>query len=275
MNFEQEYYEEEGFWEGEMVQDEANRKRIEFTAALIPEGVKSLADIGCGNGAFLNYLLEQKPGLETIGVERSDAALKFVKARKIKGDIAMIPLPDAAAECVTCLEVIEHLPIPVYKKALAELERISSKYLIISVPFDQDLEEWHNQCPSCKTIFNLDLHLRSFTEATMQQLFEGRPVKCIKTALLGESVHYKGHYTFRKLFYKEQFRQWKSPICPICGYNESGFDNGLTKSPSQEAVVTSKVSLKQRLISAISWLPKRIWPKEKKFYWVIGLYEKV
>ena len=39
-----------------MIQDEANRVRIERTAAMIPNNVGSLVDVGCGNGAFVNYL---------------------------------------------------------------------------------------------------------------------------------------------------------------------------------------------------------------------------
>ncbi len=59
--FERQYYEAEVFWEGDAVGDDNNISRIKETAALIPASVTSLADIGCGNGVFVNYLHAQHP----------------------------------------------------------------------------------------------------------------------------------------------------------------------------------------------------------------------
>ena len=53
-DFEKKYYESEKFWTGDVLQDEMNRNRISFTANLIPAEVKSLLDVGCGNGIFIN-----------------------------------------------------------------------------------------------------------------------------------------------------------------------------------------------------------------------------
>ncbi len=60
-SFEKEYYESETFWEGEMLQDAANQQRIKTTASLIPDDVDTLADIGCGNGVFINIFLKIIP----------------------------------------------------------------------------------------------------------------------------------------------------------------------------------------------------------------------
>src|SRR5882762_8600681 len=119
-DFEKEYYESESFWEGEMVQDAANQERIRFTSDFIPRDVKSLADIGCGNGVFVNQLKVTKPALELMAIDRSLAALKYVKTEKKQGDISDIPLRDRSVDCATCLEVIEHLPVAVYENALNE-----------------------------------------------------------------------------------------------------------------------------------------------------------
>ena len=166
-NFEKEYYESEQFWEGEAIQDENNLNRFRETAAMVPAETASLADIGCGNGLFVNYLHQEKPWLNLMGIDRSETALKYVKTNKQAGDIAAIPLPDNAYDCVTCLEVIEHLPVDVYATALAELARVAQKHIIISVPYAEELEENHTQCPECKTIFNADLHMRNFSESSM------------------------------------------------------------------------------------------------------------
>ncbi len=56
--FEKKYYEDESFWSDGMVTDESNIKRIKSTIELIPKDVKSLLDVGCGNGVFLNALFD-------------------------------------------------------------------------------------------------------------------------------------------------------------------------------------------------------------------------
>ena len=169
-SFEKEYYESDAFWGAEMLQDPSNSDRVINTAALIPPGTKTLADIGCGNGIFVNYLLDNYRDLQVTGVERSKTALQYVRANKIEADIESLPFENNHFDCVTCLEVIEHLPIPVYNKSLKELTRIAARNIIISVPFDENLENSYTRCPSCKTIFNKEMHMRSFKEDDLRNL---------------------------------------------------------------------------------------------------------
>jgi SAM-dependent methyltransferase len=268
-DFEKQYYESASFWEGEMLQDEANKSRINYTAGLVPEDVKSLVDVGCGNGVFVNYLHKQRPVVDILGVDRSATALRYVDTNKEEGDIASLHFSNLSFDCVTCLEVIEHLPVSVYDQALANLARIAGKYLIVSVPFNEKLEESYNQCPSCKSVFNHELHLRSFSEEYFTHLFDDYGFSCLKTQKLGASLKFRGYYFFRKFFYKEQFREWKSPICPICGYEKSGdqSNDGSNSQPKAKA-------RHRKWISYITGLPKLIWPKETTYYWIIGLYKR-
>ena len=90
-SFEKEYYESDQFWRGDMLQDSANKERIKTTASMIPAGTKSLADIGCGNGIFINYLRETREDLDLMGVDRSAMALKYVRAKKNSGGYSRAP----------------------------------------------------------------------------------------------------------------------------------------------------------------------------------------
>jgi ubiquinone/menaquinone biosynthesis C-methylase UbiE len=166
-SFEKQYYESASFWEGEMLQDDNNKLRIKLTADLIPKGVKSLVDVGCGNGMFLNYLQKIRADLELLVIDRSETALSFVNTQKKVGDIISLPFEDNSFDCVTCLEVIEHLPHNIYEIALKELTRISKKYVIISVPFNEKIEDSYNKCPKCLSIFNYELHLRKYVKNDM------------------------------------------------------------------------------------------------------------
>jgi SAM-dependent methyltransferase len=269
-DFERLYYEDEVHWEGEALLDEANQERIRFTADMIPSDTKSLLDAGCGNGIFVNFLKDQKPGLRILAVDRSATALKYVQTEKMEGDVSHLPVSDRLYDCVTCLEVIEHLPVMTYERTLEELARVSNEYIIISVPYREKLEKNHNQCPSCETIFNYDLHLRNFDDEKINHLLDKKGFSCLERHYLGMSLQYKWHYTFRKIFYKEQFRQWKSPICPLCGYQEVRKPS----SPAPNAVMPVTVLPKRKLISYLSGLIKLFWPKGKKYYWIIALYKR-
>jgi len=249
--------------------DENNIERFKKTIDLIPNDVTTLADIGCGNGIFVNYLAEKRPGLKIVGIDRSEAALKYVKTEKQLGDINELTQLSGSYDCVTCLEVIEHLPVNVYENALNELCRISKKYIIISTPYDEILEENYTQCPNCKTQFNADMHLRSFNIPTIKMLLQKNGYQCESYKTLGERISYKGHYRFRKLFYASQFKQWRSPICPVCGYHS------VEISKNEMEVTGEKRQEKSRsFISYLTALPKLLWPKQKKNYWILALYKK-
>ena len=266
--FEKKYYESSQFWEGEMLHDQKNLERFRITNDLIKDDVSSILDAGCGNGAFVNDLLNKRNDLHIHALDRSEKALEFVKTKKSLGDVSSLPFDDQSFDCVSCLEVIEHLPIAAYKKTLDELARVAKKYLIISVPYNETIEDSYTKCPSCKSIFNYEFHLRSFDEENFAGLFKERGFLNIKTIKAGYSAHYKFHNAYRRMFYPEQFLKWNSPICPLCGYEEE-------PKIEQEIIINHSPKRKRKLISYVSAIPKMMWPKEEKPYWIIGLFERI
>lgn len=274
-DFEKKYYEADSLWSGEMLTDVGNQTRIQETARIIPDDVVTLADIGCGNGIFENYLISNRPNLKIIGIDRSEAALKYVKTDKKLGDILNIPLEDKRYDCVSCLEVLEHIPVSVYDKALSELARVSSKYIIISVPYNEDLLSNSTQCPGCKAIFNYDLHLRSYSDDVLKTLFEPYGFKLVEGCTLIKSKVLWGLDTIKSIvgirpIHKKTFY---SPICPICGYENVHFSptQNVHNAPGTGSGNSSANSIKGIAKSII----KGVWPK-KEFpgYWVIALYKK-
>ena len=266
-NFEKKYYDDASFWDDGMLEDENNRQRIIITADLIPNDVKTLADIGCGNGVFLNYLKTNNTNLDLTGIDRSETALKFVKTKKQQGDIVSLPFSDEHFDCVSCLEVIEHLPVPIYETALKELCRISKKYVIISVPYAEKIEDSYTKCPKCLSIFNYELHLRKYEKTDIEILLNSNNYKCISYQTLGDTEKYIGHNLFRKIFYPEQLLKWNSPICSICGFETEMEHN---KPHSKHLNHNTKRSI----TSYLTAFPKLFWPKIKKHYWILALYEK-
>jgi SAM-dependent methyltransferase len=270
-SLESKYYEASRFWEEGVFEDVGNIERISATMDMIPAEVESLLDAGCGNGLFLNALLEKRPAIKCHGFDRSEEALKYVKVEKSTGDIGSITFPDGSFNCVTSLEVIEHLPVTIFDQALSELSRVSNKYLLISVPYNEDLREAFTQCPSCLSNFNSNMHMRSFSTDKFVSLFNQYGFTSRKFVLAGKSTRYKYHSQYRKVFYPSQFRQWLSPLCPICGYEERIGDE---ISNNEAENLTSQKESAMTLGSMIRLIPKIFWPKEEKYYWIIGLFEK-
>ncbi len=96
-----------------------------------------ILDVGCGEGATIVKLKQAKIGKTLEGIDNSEDALQI--GRKIylginikSGDIYNLPYKDGSFDLLICTEVLEHLKYP--RKALAELRRVSSKYVLLSVP---------------------------------------------------------------------------------------------------------------------------------------------
>ena len=97
----------------------------------------TVVDIGIGEGFALERMFPE--GTPAIGLEyRHDKALvasqKLPAVSVVRGDAGVLPFPDRAADLVTSIEVLEHLPG--HEQAVAEMARICGGRLVISVPWE-------------------------------------------------------------------------------------------------------------------------------------------
>lgn len=100
---------------------------------------EKILDCGCGEGIVINYLSRKLSRVQFEGFDIDQGSLNLAKklnpkANFKKGSILKIPHKQKTFSLVLCTEVLEHLKDP--EKALKELDRISSKYAIISVPYE-------------------------------------------------------------------------------------------------------------------------------------------
>jgi len=103
---------------------------------LILNDVKSILDVGCGEGFLLNEISNITEA-KLVGIDNSLSALSYAgeKYRNIefkKADILNLPYDDNSFDVLLALEILEHLKNP--DLALKELRRVTKKYCIISVP---------------------------------------------------------------------------------------------------------------------------------------------
>lgn len=107
-------------------------------AALLPMQPDSLLDAGCGEGESIRFLGPDLPDIYK-GFDLSEECVSFCQERFLQhefqtADITALPFEDLSFDAAICLEVLEHLPHP--ERALAELERVARRGLVLSVPHE-------------------------------------------------------------------------------------------------------------------------------------------
>ena len=116
MSAEEISYEFDEIWGEELFRPIEN-KRIDITIQNLPVEIEKLLDVGCGNGLFLDKLKEKfKDNIQLYGLDRSKNALSKVRHEIINEDLVNSRIDDQSYDCVTALQVIEHLQYDKYKK---------------------------------------------------------------------------------------------------------------------------------------------------------------
>lgn len=99
--------------------------------------LRSTLDVGCARGFLVEALREL--GCEASGCDFSEYAINTA-ARGARGALRWadlsrgLPYDAFAFELVTCFETLEHLPAEAAVRAVAELGRVSSRYVVATMP---------------------------------------------------------------------------------------------------------------------------------------------
>lgn len=235
------------------------KEKIAKVIEMIPEDVKTIVDIGCGNGVITNVLGQN---YDITGVDRSEHALSMVKTRKIKASADDIPLEDKSFDMVFSSELLEHLEDDTFRGAISEIKRLSKKYVFITVPNEENPDKLSIKCPACSYVYNSPNHLRRFKSGDFKSLFPEYNI--ISSLTFGTRVRY---YSPALLKLKKQFSpasSWipyywmpeekRKTVCPKC---EHEFVNQYHFNPIATAIDIANVLISQ-----------------KKPYWLFILMEK-
>ncbi len=161
-----EYYEKFD-WDNAKL-DQKIRNKISLIIDAIPNEVKSITDVGCGDGTISNKLDEK---FNVTAIDRSFNALKYVKTKKIQASADQLPVKSNSTDLVFSSEMIEHLPEDIFVNAVVEIKRISRKYIFLTFPNNENIEKQVTRCIKCGYNFNKSYHLRSININTIKHLF--------------------------------------------------------------------------------------------------------
>jgi SAM-dependent methyltransferase len=98
-------------------------------ATWVPRTARSILDIGCNVGELLSYLRQLDYRAALAGCDVNAAAVDAARRNVPDADFrvceaAALPFPDAAFDCVTCIETLEHVPPADWEKSLLAMRRV-------------------------------------------------------------------------------------------------------------------------------------------------------
>lgn len=207
------YFSQEDVWKETLLTYQ--KHVLDDILALLPPGIKTILDVGCGNGHITNALPET---IKVVGLDASKEALKHVRREKVIGDITALPFKDSSFDLVMANDVIEHLEDAERKRGLNELARVAAKYIIITVPFLEDLNNGAVKCSKCGRFYHINHHKKSFGLEELGNLFNFSDFNCHTQIISGDTWHSDpSDIVVLKRMLQLQSAQNDFCMCPRCG----------------------------------------------------------
>jgi SAM-dependent methyltransferase len=241
------YYEQDAI-RHEVVATEA---RTGITIGMIPDDVKMVLDVGCGDGTLLSLVRQTQ---KAFGIDISFTALQRLHSgRGARASADALPFADRRFDCVMSTEMMEHLPEDVFLRSVVEMERLARSYIVISVPYHEDLARKRMRCTRCRTLYHMHYHLRAFELAGLENLFPSFSMSTYRFSGPQELFWPRWLLDFRQYL----GRRWEwdpNAHCPQCGARQ--------EQPSRRSAFSIATALAAKYIS-------RRFPK-----WVSVLYTR-
>jgi len=136
---------------------------------LLPGSQDSVLEIGARDGFISKLLAGHFPKVTALDLE--EPRIDDERIRCVKGDVTSLNFPEASFDLVLCAEVIEHIPSRTLVRACGELSRVAREYLLIGVPYKQDLRVGRLTCQACGKKNPPWGHVNSFDEKRLKELF--------------------------------------------------------------------------------------------------------
>ncbi len=95
--------------------------------ACVKTGCRTFLEVGIGSGVLVQLL--KRMGMTCLSADPDGGTHP-----NVVGALPNLPLKTGSFEVVACFEVLEHLPLSLLKPSLEELHRLSSRFVLISLP---------------------------------------------------------------------------------------------------------------------------------------------
>jgi SAM-dependent methyltransferase len=152
-------YESTEVWDQTMQTGQRNLAQaiIDF----FPQEVTTALDVGCGDGK-LTELIISATKCPIIGLDFSEEALSRCTFKTIQGDATNLPFNDGELDLVLTTDMLEHLPHDMEEIVWSQLFRVAKKWVLVAVPFREELLEATTKCHHCGHQYHVNWHMRSY-----------------------------------------------------------------------------------------------------------------
>jgi len=138
--------------------------------------VRSLLDVGCGNGEFLLHVHKALPKIQLTGADVADELVAANRIRMPEFKFNVLNLDQAILseryDAVVCMEVVEHCAD--YRKVISRLAKMTNQWLLITVP--------------CGPLFEIDRrvgHIKHFNADEIRRALADAGMKTVKLQCWG------------------------------------------------------------------------------------------
>jgi SAM-dependent methyltransferase len=228
---------------------------------LMPDGVRSVLDVGCGDGYLTHRIAER---FDVTAADRSGVALSRLRCPTVEASADALPLGDRSFDMVFASELLEHLPAPVLAGAAREFDRVARAYVFVAVPHRENLRRRFARCPGCQLEFHIDCHHHSFDKDALARLFPR--FRCVASAELG-AFERATQPALERIRQRIGRRWWvwdgAKITCPRCGHDRF-------ESPPRSLVhraVAGAVDVATALVNARSG-------RSGGPYWLLALFRR-
>jgi methionine biosynthesis protein MetW len=163
--------------------------RYQAIASALPAET-SLLDIGCGDGAFGEYLKNVRPDCDYYGLDVSKIAVNYanqrgLKAQAIEPEKAIDQQVNRLFDCITIMEVLEHIVDA--EEVMTSAVKLTKGTIYITIPNVGCIQHrlrlaLYGRFPVTTIIFHMKEHVRFWTYKDFEQwvtLFDLKIVRCI------------------------------------------------------------------------------------------------
>jgi hypothetical protein len=140
-------------------------------------------DIGARDGHFSLLLANYFNNVTALDLQKPVIPHESINC--VAGNLLNLQFDNNAFDLVFCSEVLEHIPPQQLAQACSELQRAASRYLIIGVPFQQDIRFGRTTCYSCMKKNPPWGHVNSFDQQRLIDLFPSFTAK--EVSFVGET----------------------------------------------------------------------------------------
>ena len=159
--------------------------RISDLMQLTPRG-ESLLEIGARDCYITRKLTALYPHVTALDLTRPEIDEPGITS--VQGDVTALDFTDGAFDTVFCTEVLEHIPPQKLEQACREIERVTSRYAVIGVPYRQDLRANRTRCAHCGKVNPTTGHLNRFDRKTLIALFPDMEICALRLVGKGQAV---------------------------------------------------------------------------------------